>query len=90
MAMVDSCLNCQVTHVQFSCVHPCKSNKQFLIESPLFCKISYRAECISDFLQGPVTSSIFKNLLCLAVTSSGDNRTVANDSCSLQWQYLQA
>ena len=32
-AMVDICLNRQVTHTQFSCVHPCKNNEQSLISS---------------------------------------------------------
>ena len=55
--MVDSCLNCQVTHNLVASI--LVNNEQSLIESPLFCKINYRAQCISDFLQGPVTSNIF-------------------------------
>ena len=43
MATVDSCLNFQFTHI----VHLCKNNEQSLIESPLFRKINYWAQCIS-------------------------------------------
>ena len=82
-AMVDICLIVR-SHTQYSCVHPSKNNEQSLFESPLICKINHRAQCISDFLQGLVTSNtpfqLAKNLLFLAVTSSGDNRMVANDS----------
>ena len=54
-AMVDICLNCQVTHNLVVSILV----KTMAIESPLFCKINYWAECISNFLKDPVTSSIF-------------------------------
>ena len=49
-AMVDICLNCQVTHnLVVSILVKTMSNPSLSHLS-----LNYRAECISDFLQGPV------------------------------------